>query len=135
MENITLLKCVNPALTIPRPAVGRDRRDEGNTADVMLDIAVADDLKATFYADSFTNSIDLLREVVANPFTIYGTSDGARTRSSSPRVATPPRPSCDSSARTTSSSSKKRTIDSACSRRTSPACATEGFSPSATSPM
>jgi N-acyl-D-aspartate/D-glutamate deacylase len=42
----------------------------------MLDIAVADDLRATFYADSFTNSLDLLREVVTYPHTIYGTSDG-----------------------------------------------------------
>jgi N-acyl-D-amino-acid deacylase len=78
MENITVLKCVDPALHKYHDLLlGEIAAREGkHPVDVMLDIAVADDLKATFYADSFTNSIELLREVVANPFTIYGTSDG-----------------------------------------------------------
>jgi N-acyl-D-aspartate/D-glutamate deacylase len=69
---------VNPALHRYHDLLlGEIAATEGkHPVDVMLDIAVADDLKATFYADSFTNSIELLREVVANPFTIYGTSDG-----------------------------------------------------------
>jgi N-acyl-D-aspartate/D-glutamate deacylase len=78
MENITVLKCVSPALHEYHDLLlGEIAEREGkHPVDVMLDIAVADDLKATFYADSFTNSIELLREVVGNPFTIYGTSDG-----------------------------------------------------------
>jgi N-acyl-D-aspartate/D-glutamate deacylase len=78
MERITVLKCVNPALHKYHDLLlGEIATKEGkHPVDVMLDIAVADDLRATFYADSFTNSIELLREVVTYPWTIYGTSDG-----------------------------------------------------------
>jgi N-acyl-D-aspartate/D-glutamate deacylase len=78
MENITVLKTVNPALHKYNDLLlGEIAEREGkHPVDVMLDIAVADDLRATFYADSFTNSLDLLREVVTYPHTIYGTSDG-----------------------------------------------------------
>jgi N-acyl-D-amino-acid deacylase len=78
MENIAVLKCVNPALKKYHDLLlGEIAEVEGkHPVDVMLDIAVADDLKATFYADSYTNSLELLREVVTYPWSIYGTSDG-----------------------------------------------------------
>jgi N-acyl-D-amino-acid deacylase len=78
MENITVLKTEKPELQrYCDLLLGEIAQQEGaHPVDVMLDIAVADDLKATFYADSFTNSLELLCEVVTNPYTIYGTSDG-----------------------------------------------------------
>ena len=78
MENITVLKCVDPSLHKYHDLrLGEIAEREGkHPVDAMLDIAVADRLRATFYADSFTNSIELLREVVTDPYTIYGTSDG-----------------------------------------------------------
>lgn len=78
MENITVLKTVRADLAkYCDLQLGEIAQREGkHPVDVMLDIAVADDLKATFYADSFTNSLELLREVVTYPYTIYGTSDG-----------------------------------------------------------
>jgi N-acyl-D-aspartate/D-glutamate deacylase len=44
--------------------------------DVMCDIAVEDDLKAVFYAESSANSFDILREIMEYPYTIPGVSDG-----------------------------------------------------------
>jgi len=78
MEDITVLKTADPDLRrYCDLQLGEIAAAEGkHPVDVMLDIAVADDLKATFYADSFTNSLELLREVVTYPYSIYGTSDG-----------------------------------------------------------
>ncbi|MDP1806639.1 MAG: amidohydrolase family protein, partial [Acidimicrobiales bacterium] len=50
--------------------------EDKSAVDVMLDMAVGDNLKAMFFAESFSNSLDLLKEVVAYPYSIYGVSDG-----------------------------------------------------------
>ena len=78
MENIVVLKCGNPELKKYHDLfLGEIAEREGKHAvDVMLDIAVADDLKAMFFAESFSNSLELLREVVTYPYSIYGVSDG-----------------------------------------------------------
>ena len=46
-------------------------------ADALIDVAVADDLRTTFYVDAITSSpTELLRDVVEYPWAIPGTSDG-----------------------------------------------------------
>jgi N-acyl-D-aspartate/D-glutamate deacylase len=78
MDDIVVLKCEDPALQHYHDLkLGEIAAREGKAAiDVMLDISVADGLRTTFYADSFTNALDLLAEVVRYPWSIYGTSDG-----------------------------------------------------------
>ncbi|MEW6472098.1 MAG: amidohydrolase family protein [Actinomycetota bacterium] len=44
--------------------------------DVMLDISVADNLQAMFYAESSASSLDILSEIITYPYTIPGVSDG-----------------------------------------------------------
>ncbi len=44
--------------------------------DAFLDIAVADRLRTVFYTASAAGSSDLLREVVQDPYVLYGVSDG-----------------------------------------------------------
>ncbi len=44
--------------------------------DAMLDIAVADRLDTVFYAMPPNNSVEYLREIVDNPYVIFGVSDG-----------------------------------------------------------
>ena len=47
-----------------------------HVVDAMLDIAVADDLKAMFYAQSAANDLGILSEIIQDPYTIPGVSDG-----------------------------------------------------------
>jgi N-acyl-D-aspartate/D-glutamate deacylase len=44
--------------------------------DAMLDLAVADDLKTSFYVEPVNNSLELLAELVRYPYSLYGVSDG-----------------------------------------------------------
>ncbi len=44
--------------------------------DVMLDIAVEEDLKTEFFAASPNGSIENLREIVDDPYVLFGVSDG-----------------------------------------------------------
>jgi N-acyl-D-amino-acid deacylase len=78
IENTIVLKCIREDLKrYHSMQLGEIAAAEGkHPVDAMLDIAVADGLETTFYADSYTNSLELLREVVAYPWSIYGTSDG-----------------------------------------------------------
>jgi N-acyl-D-aspartate/D-glutamate deacylase len=49
--------------------------------DAMLDIALADDLKTEFYVAPTNTRLDLTAEIVLNPYTLFGVSDGgAHTR-------------------------------------------------------
>jgi N-acyl-D-aspartate/D-glutamate deacylase len=78
LGDVIVLKCEDPSLhkyhDLKLSEIGE--AEGKHIVDAMLDISVADDLKTTFYADSFTNSLDLLKEVVQYPWSIYGTSDG-----------------------------------------------------------
>jgi N-acyl-D-aspartate/D-glutamate deacylase len=78
IENTIVLKCIRDDLKHYQDLqLGEIAATEHkHPVDAMLDIAVADDLRTTFYADSYTNSLELLREVVGYPWSIYGTSDG-----------------------------------------------------------
>jgi N-acyl-D-aspartate/D-glutamate deacylase len=44
--------------------------------DAMLDLAVADDLRTTFYLPGLNRRLDLLQELVDDPWTLFGVSDG-----------------------------------------------------------
>jgi N-acyl-D-aspartate/D-glutamate deacylase len=44
--------------------------------DVMLDLAVADNLQTVFFAENATNSFDMLRDLLTDPYIIPGVSDG-----------------------------------------------------------
>ncbi|MGE4652660.1 MAG: amidohydrolase family protein [Myxococcota bacterium] len=44
--------------------------------DAMLDIAVRDKLQTTFYGESLNHDLDVLREIVADPYLMPGVSDG-----------------------------------------------------------
>jgi N-acyl-D-aspartate/D-glutamate deacylase len=44
--------------------------------DVMLDMAVEEDLKTEFFAAPPNGNIDYLREIVADPYVLFGVSDG-----------------------------------------------------------
>ena len=49
--------------------------------DALLDIAVADDLKTSFFVNPPNTELSNLKEIVDNPYVIFGTSDGgAHTR-------------------------------------------------------
>jgi N-acyl-D-amino-acid deacylase len=78
LENTVVLKCIREDLQKYKDLlIGEIAEAEGkHPVDAMLDIAVADDLQTTFYADSYTKSLELLTEVVQYPWSIYGTSDG-----------------------------------------------------------
>ena len=44
--------------------------------DAMLDIVVADDLKTEFFSMPPNQSLDHLREIIENPYVLFGVSDG-----------------------------------------------------------
>jgi N-acyl-D-aspartate/D-glutamate deacylase len=44
--------------------------------DVMLDLAVADNLETVFFAENATDSFDMLRDMMLDPYIIPGVSDG-----------------------------------------------------------
>jgi N-acyl-D-aspartate/D-glutamate deacylase len=49
--------------------------------DAMLDIAIADNLKTEFFGSPPNTRLDLMAEIVQNPYTLFGVSDGgAHTR-------------------------------------------------------
>jgi N-acyl-D-aspartate/D-glutamate deacylase len=49
--------------------------------DAMLDIAVADNLKTEFFGSPPNTRLDLMAEIIQNPYTLFGVSDGgAHTR-------------------------------------------------------
>lgn len=47
-----------------------------SAVDAMLDIAVQDRLQTTFYGESLNNDLDVLRDILADPFLMPGVSDG-----------------------------------------------------------
>ena len=68
--NPALEKYVN--LTLGDIAAMEDK----HPVDALLDISVADDLQAVFYAESSANSFEILSEIIKYPYTIPGVSDG-----------------------------------------------------------
>ena len=70
-------------------------REGKHIVDVMLDTAVADDLRTDFYATAINSPLDLQKEVVAYEYVIPGASDGGAhtkfltARALSDRVSAP----------------------------------------------
>ena len=52
------------------------RKTGKHPVDVMLDIAVEEDLKTEFFAAPPNGNIDYLREIVEDPYVLFGVSDG-----------------------------------------------------------
>lgn len=82
-----------PDIVIVGPQLGHNRRFLDHTlkmageklgkhpVDVMLDMAVEEDLKTEFYAAPPNGKIEHLREIVDDPYVLFGISDGgAHTR-------------------------------------------------------
>jgi len=77
-EHITPVKFINPDLQryTEISLVDIAAAENKHIVDVMLDLAVADDLQTVFFAENATNSFDTLREIMQDPYAIPGVSDG-----------------------------------------------------------
>ena len=62
-----------------------------HVVDALLDIAVADRLKTEFYLTPPNTSLKYLREIVDDPWVLFGVSDGGAHTKFSTADATPPR--------------------------------------------
>jgi N-acyl-D-aspartate/D-glutamate deacylase len=77
-DAIIITECVRPenkhleGLTMTQAA---DRTGK-HQADVMLDLAVSEDLKTEFFAPATNRNLDLMKEVIDYPYIVFGVSDG-----------------------------------------------------------
>jgi N-acyl-D-aspartate/D-glutamate deacylase len=78
IDAVTVLTPKTPATEPFRQmSVGQAAEAMGkHFVDAMLDIAVADDLGTVFFTASPAGSSDLIDEIIADPFTLLGVSDG-----------------------------------------------------------
>jgi N-acyl-D-aspartate/D-glutamate deacylase len=76
--SIALVKTIKPELRkyVNMTLADIAQAENKHIVDVMLDISVADDLEAMFYAQSAANDLGVLSEIVQDPYTIPGVSDG-----------------------------------------------------------
>jgi N-acyl-D-aspartate/D-glutamate deacylase len=78
-EYITPVKFTNPELAAKYTEISLvdiGAAEGKHVVDVMLDLAVADNLETVFYAENATNSFSTLRDILLDPYTIPGVSDG-----------------------------------------------------------
>ncbi|HTK65177.1 MAG TPA: amidohydrolase family protein [Pseudonocardia sp.] len=78
-EHITPVKFTNPELAANYTEISLvdiAAAENKHVVDVMLDLATADNLETVFYAENATNSYDTLRDILLDPYTIPGVSDG-----------------------------------------------------------
>jgi N-acyl-D-aspartate/D-glutamate deacylase len=75
---IALVKAINPALHKYVEMTLADIAEIHGTTpvDAMLDIATQDNLQAVFYAEAAANDFNIIKEIVQDPYTIPGVSDG-----------------------------------------------------------
>jgi N-acyl-D-aspartate/D-glutamate deacylase len=77
-DEIIITECAKPenkkfeGLTLRKAAA----RTSKHPVDVMLDLAVAEDLKTEFYAPAVNRDMDLMKEIVEYPYVTFGVSDG-----------------------------------------------------------
>lgn len=73
-----LVKAVNPELKKYVEMTMADIAEIMGTTpvDAMLDVATQDNLQSVFYAEACANDFDILKEIVQDPYTIPGVSDG-----------------------------------------------------------
>lgn len=76
--SIALVKTIKPELRkyVNMTLADIAEAENKHVVDAMLDIAVADNLQAMFYAQSAANDLGVLSEIVQDPYTIPGVSDG-----------------------------------------------------------
>jgi N-acyl-D-aspartate/D-glutamate deacylase len=78
-EHITPVKFTNPELAAKYTEISLvdiGAAENKHVVDVMLDLAIADNLETVFYAENATNSFSTLRDILLDPYTIPGVSDG-----------------------------------------------------------
>jgi len=78
-EHITPVKFTNPELAARYTEVSLvdiGAAESKHVVDVMLDLAIADNLETVFFAENATNSFGTLRDILLDPYTIPGVSDG-----------------------------------------------------------
>jgi len=78
-DYITPVKFTNPELAAKYTEISLvdiGAAEGKHVVDVMLDLAVADNLETVFYAENATNSFTTLRDILLDPYTIPGVSDG-----------------------------------------------------------
>lgn len=76
---ITPVKFTNPELAAKYTEISLidiGAAEGKHVVDVMLDLAVADNLETVFFAENATNSFDMLRDLMLDPYIIPGVSDG-----------------------------------------------------------
>ena len=77
-EEIIITECARPenkhleGLTMTQAA----QRTGKHQVDVMLDLAVSEDLKTEFFAPATNRNLDLMKEVIDYPYVVFGVSDG-----------------------------------------------------------
>lgn len=78
LAGMVVLKAVTPELKkYENLLLGEIAEREGkHVVDVMLDLAVADNLETVFYIGSVTDSLELIKEVLDDPYSLLGVSDG-----------------------------------------------------------
>jgi N-acyl-D-amino-acid deacylase len=78
LASVTVLSPKSPATEPYREmSVGQAAEAMGkHFVDAMLDIAVADDLGTVFFASSPAGESNLMHEIIADPYTLLGVSDG-----------------------------------------------------------
>ena len=78
IANLVIFKAEKPDLKqYVDKTVGEVAAEQGkHPVDAMLDLAVADDLKTSFYVEPVNNSLELLAEVANYPYALFGVSDG-----------------------------------------------------------
>jgi N-acyl-D-aspartate/D-glutamate deacylase len=75
---IALVKAINPDLKKYVEMTLADIAEAMGTTpvDAMLDIATQDNLESVFYAEAAANDFNIIKEIVQDPYTIPGVSDG-----------------------------------------------------------
>src|SRR5215469_11424509 len=77
-DEIIITDCVNPenkkfeGLTLRKAAAQAGK----HPVDVMLDIAVSEDLKTEFFAPAINQNAELMKELIDYPYLAFGVSDG-----------------------------------------------------------
>lgn len=78
LRDMVVLKCIKPELQKYHNLLLGELADmQGkHVVDAMLDLAVEDELRTVFYIESVTESMELLKDIVDDPYAIWGVSDG-----------------------------------------------------------
>lgn len=78
LEHIIVLRCEDQTLKpYENMTIGELAEKQGlDPVDAMLDLAVADRLRTTFYSESLSVSLEYISEIARYPWSLFGVSDG-----------------------------------------------------------